>query len=78
MDPPLLHELEKALVSYQGQKVLLTGSCACLRVDKNQDFCQQQRSTEFSQQWEMSVRLFGSQLVLIDALTQGCGYAVSN
>jgi len=78
MEPPPLQELEKASVSYLGQKVILTGSSACLWADKNQDFCQKQRHMEFFQQWEMLVHLMGSQLVLLDALTQGCGYAVSD
>jgi len=78
MVPPPLSELEKASVSHLGQKVILTGSSACLRADRNQDFCQKQWDMEFSQQWDMSVCLMGSQSVLLDALTQGWGYAVSD
>jgi len=78
MAPPPVHDLEKASVVHQGQKILLTGSGTCLWEDKNQDFCQKQRTTEFSKQWELSVCLLGSQSAFLDALTQGRGYAVSD
>jgi len=73
-----VEDLEKASVSHLGQKILLTGSSPCARNNKNRDFSQKQRSTEFFQQWGTTVHLQGSQAALLDALTHGHGYAVSH
>jgi len=75
--PPLL-ELHKASIARHGQKLCLTRYDACEEALTNQDFCQWLRSVEFSLQWGLSVQQTGGQQTLLQTLSQGQGYAVSD
>jgi len=58
-----------------GQKIILT---VCEQSPQGVDPCQQMWESSISQQWELNILLTGPQWVMIEALSQGSGYAVSD
>jgi len=76
--PPLLSELEKATVSMLGTQLILTGNQPCTPAERIQDSCQAECQTVFSKQWGLQLHLRGSQRALLQSLSRGEGFAVSD
>jgi len=73
-----MSEVQKATVACHGQKLCLTGYDACEVINTNMDLCQKLCLSEFAIQWGLAINQTGSQLALINVLSSGLGYVVSD
>ncbi len=77
-EPPPMLELYKATVTTVGARLIMTGYQSCEQTERITDLCQAERITPFSLQWGLQLKLDGPQKVLLKALSEGHGYAVSD